>query len=277
MNNTEDLSGKLADIFYIPALILGTLFMILPVYLMFKVSVSSPQEVLTQHPTFGIQNFTLEHWKGVIQSGRLWAPLSKSFIVATGTAIISMIIAAPGAYVISRMDRKIKYITIISLFFTRMFPAVGIALPVSVEFIKLGLLDTNLGLILAHLIKVLPFLAWILVGTFETIPQDLEKAASVDGASKMQILLKVVFPIALPGIAVGTMFAWLQSWNEFTYALYMTLADKTLPLQVFYYVNRGGVFATAAYATILTIPVAIITFFLQKYMKSGYLSGAIKG
>ncbi|GAB6098623.1 carbohydrate ABC transporter permease [Halanaerocella petrolearia] len=277
MKTPNDLSGRMVNVLYKPALILATLFMIFPVYLIVKVSVSSPQEVFTQHPTFWIHNFTWEHWINVIKSGRLWQPLSKSFIVATGTAIISMLIAAPGAYVISRMDKKVKYITIVSLFFTRMFPAVGIALPVSVKFIELGLLDTNLGLILAHLIKVLPFLAWILVGTFETIPRDLEKAASVDGATKIQTLLKVVFPIALPGIAVGTMFAWLQSWNEFTYALYMTLSNKTLPLQVFYYVNRGGVFATAAYATILTIPVAIITFFLQKYMRSGYLSGAIKG
>ncbi|WDC84369.1 ABC transporter permease subunit [Caloramator sp. mosi_1] len=93
---------------------------------------------------------------------------------------------------------------------------------------------------MAHLIEQLPFIAWILVSTFETIPVDLEEAASIDGAGRIRTLIKVVFPLAAPGLAVAAMFTWLNSWNEFTYALYLSLTTKTLPLQIYYYVLRGG-------------------------------------
>ncbi|MCF6092788.1 carbohydrate ABC transporter permease [Microaerobacter geothermalis] len=273
----SDWVGRLAKAASIPFLLLFSFVTIIPVYIMFKVSVAEPSEVLTQHPTFWIHQFNFSHWMKVFQSGNLWEPLFKSLVVATGTTFLAILIAAPAAYVISRLPKGWKYGIILSLLFTRMFPDVGIALPIAVNFIKFNLLDTNIGLILAHLIPNLPFLAWILVGTFDTIPQDLEKAATVDGATRFQSLVKVVFPLALPGIAVGAMFIWLNSWNEFTYAIYLTLTDRTLPLQTYYYVSRGDWFQSAAYSTILTIPVILITFILQRYLKSGYLSGAVKG
>ena len=164
-----------------------------------------------------------------------------------------------------------------TLFFTKMFPTVGIALPISIRFLKWNLLDSNIGLIMAHLIGQLPFMAWILVSTFSAIPKDLEEAAEIDGAGRMRTLLSVIFPVAVQGIAVSGLYVWLNSWNEFTYALYLSLSTKTLPLGVYYYVQRGGFFQQAAYATILAIPVIIITFILQRYLKSDYLSGAVKG
>lgn len=254
-----------------------SVIMLIPVYIMFKVSVSAPQDVLTAHPPYWIEHFTWDHWQNVFAAGNLWDPLRKSFTVATMTTIVGVFVAAPAAYVISRMDKKWKYIFILGLLFTRMFPDIGIALPISVNFIQWNLADTDLGLVLAHLIPNLPFLAWILVGTFETIPRDLEQSAFIDGATRIQSLTRVVFPIASPGIAVGALFVWLNSWNEFTYALYLTVSERTLPLQTYYYINRGDWFQSAAYSVFLTIPVIIITFFLQRYMKTGYLSGAVKG
>jgi trehalose transport system permease protein len=273
----SDLWGNISRQGSLPLLIIFSLLMIIPVYLMFKISVSHPQDVLTQHPPFWIENFTFKHWIRVFESGNLWDPLMKSFVVATTTTLIGILIAAPAAYVISRLPKGYRYGIILSLLFTRMFPDVGIALPISVQFIEWNLLDTDFGLILAHLIPNLPFLAWILVGTFEAIPTDMEKAAMVDGASRIGALTRVIFPIASPGIAVGAMFVWLNSWNEFTYAMYMTMTENTLPLQTYYYVVRGDWFQSAAYSTILTIPVIIVTFLLQRYMKSGFLSGAVKG
>ncbi len=260
-----------------PFLLLATLFFVTPVYLMFKVSFSSPGEVLTAHPTFWFREFTLEHWRDVFTSGYLTRPLIKSLTVATMTTALALVIVAPGSYVISRMPKGIKYTVVLGLFFTRMFPDVGIALPIAVTFIKWNLLDTNTGLVLAYLTKVLPFIAWVLVGTFDTIPEDLEKAAWVDGANRIQSLLKVVLPLAAPGMAVAAMLVWLEAWNEFTFALYLTLSENTLPLQTFYYVQRGNWFDAAAYSALLTIPVMIVTFFLQRYLRTGYLSGSLKG
>ncbi|PAB60511.1 sugar permease [Anaeromicrobium sediminis] len=272
----KDKFGTVVNKISFPLLILFTIATLIPIYILIKVSISKPADVLTQHPTFLIHNFTTKHWSKVLASGKLWPAFNRSFTVASFTALFAIIIATPASYVISRLDKKVKYVVILSLFFTRMFPNVGIALPISVKFIKWNLIDSNLGLVLAHLIEQLPFITWILVGTFETIPVDLEKSAMIDGASRIRALISIVIPIATPGIAVAALYVWLNSWNEFTYALYLSLSENTLPLQVYYYINRGGFFQTATYATILAIPVALITYALQKHLKSDSLGGAIK-
>jgi trehalose transport system permease protein len=272
-----DWLGSACRALFWPALAVILFLFTVPVYLLLKVSISPPSEVLTQHPSFWIHHPTFEHWAAVLQGGELWGPLTKSLLVATFTTILAVAIAAPASYVIARFPRKIRYATILSLLFTRMFPDILIALPVAIIFIKWGLLDTVPGLVLAHLIGNLPFLAWILVGTFETIPATLEEAANVDGCSRLGALVRVIFPAAAPGIMVGALFVWLNSWNEFTYAMYLSTANKTLPLQTYFYQIKGSWFDSAAYATVLTIPVVLITFALQRYLVSGSLSGAVKG
>src|SRR5205823_3953798 len=130
-----------------------------------------------------VTNFTLQYWKEAFQTGGLTDPLTKSLVVASATTLAAIVIAAPAAYVISRLRPAVRYTVVIGLLVTRMFPEFTIGISVATRFAKLGLLDTYLGLILAHLIGSLPFIAWILVGTFETIPIDLEEAAQIDGAS----------------------------------------------------------------------------------------------
>ena len=250
---------------------------VLPLLVLLKVSISAPQDVMTAHPPFGIYNPTLEHWRNILSSDALWSSGRHSLIVATGTAALAVLIAAPAAYVISRLPRGWRYGVILALLFTRMFPDVAIAMPVAINFLRLGLNDTDLGLILAHLVPNLPFVAWILVGTFETIPREIEEAAFVDGNGKVGTLARVVMPIAAPGIAVAALFAWLASWNDLVYAIYLFLGERTLPLMTFYYSNRGSVFDTATFAVLLTIPVMLVTLALQRYVESGTLSGAIKG
>ncbi len=267
---------NLAPLWYAGGLLI-VLFTVLPLYLMVKISISPPLEVFSPHPTFIPHAVTAEHWRALLTSEALWPPLGKSLAVATWTMVGAIGLAAPAAYVISRLPRSWRYILLLALFAGRMVPEVGIALPVAVSFLHWGLLDTQLGLVLTHLIRTLPFVAWILVGTFETIPVEVEEAAEVDGCHRLGVLTRIVFPLALPGVAVAGLFAWLESWNEFTYALYLSLIEKTLPLQVYYYVIRGSWFDSATYATILTVPVIVVTAWLQRYLKAGYLAGAVKG
>jgi len=250
---------------------------VLPLLVLVKVSISAPEEVMTGHPPFLIYNATLDHWRDILNSDALFSSARHSLIVATGTAVFCVLIAAPAAYVISRLPRAWRYSLILGLLFTQMFPDVGIAMPVAITFLRLGLNDTDLGLILAHLVPTLPFVAWILVGTFETIPREVEEASFVDGNGKVGTLARVVMPLAAPGIAVGALFAWLKSWNDLVYAIYLFLGERTLPLMTFYYSNRGSVFDTATFAVLLTIPVMLVTLALQRYVEAGTLSGAIKG
>jgi len=251
-------------------------FTVAPLYLMVKVSVSDPADIMTQHPPFLIHRPTLRHWNRVLASGEFWPPLKKSLIVATFTALGALLLAVPAAYAISRLQRRWKYALLLSLFFTRMFPEVGVALPIAMTFIRWGLFDTYPGLVLAHLVYVLPIAAWILTGAFETIPRELEEAAAVDGCTTWGTLTRVVLPLALPGLSVAALFSWLLSWEEFTFALYLTLTERTLPLQVYYYVYQGNWFLTATYTTLVTVPVLLLTYGLQRYLKAGYLAGAIK-
>ncbi len=152
-----------------------------------------------------------------------------------------------------------------------------IALPIATVLLRLRLDETALGLSMAHMLLVIPIVTFILVGTFETIPRDLEEAAMTDGCSRLRALWHVSIPLALPGIAVAVIFSWLLSWEEFTYAIYLAVFSKTLPLQIFQFVDRGEPITAAVYAVLVTIPVIIIAYSLQKYLKAGYLAGAVKG
>jgi len=250
---------------------------IAPVYFMVSLSVMDPSEFFRPHPAYFPTKLTTEWWERVLKSEDLYPAFTKSLIVATVTTAVAVVIAVPGAYAISRLAPNIKYFLILSLFFTRMYPEIGIALPVAVFFLRMGLYESIIGLVFAHLILVLPVCAWILVGAFETIPRDLEEAASVDGASRLGTLQRVVIPLAAPGISVAAIFSWLLSWDEVTYARFLTLLHPTLPIQILDIIGRSGPTVVATWATIVTIPVVIITYLMQRWLRADYLAGAVKG
>ncbi|PYM60368.1 MAG: carbohydrate ABC transporter permease, partial [Candidatus Rokuibacteriota bacterium] len=145
------------------------------------------------------------------------------------------------------------------------------------HFARLGLVDTYLGVTVAHVIGALPFIAWILVGAFAGVPIDLEEAAGLDGASRFQTLWRVVFPAALPALAVAALFVWLYSWNEFLYARLLTTSQNTLPLQVFQAIDRGTKQQMAAVAAVLVLPILVVVAFLQRYLRPDAVAGALKG
>ena len=251
--------------------------LLLPLYVLFKVSVSSLAEATAPRPSYWIREWDWTNWDRLLDWEIIGEPLRHSLTVAFGTAILAIVIAAPAAYVISRLPGGIRFGIILSLLFTRMFPEVIIATPIASNFFQWGLNDTDVGLMMAHLIRTLPLVAWVLVGTFEVIPRELEEASAVDGNGRIGTLLKVVLPLAAPGIAVAAIFAWLDSWNDLLYAIYLFLTEQTLPLITLYYSNRGNVTDVATFSIILTIPVILLTLFLQRWIRSGYLSGAVKG
>jgi trehalose transport system permease protein len=266
----EDLAFWVVALIFIVALLT-------PLYVLFKVSVSTLSQATAPRPSYLIHDPTWDNWDRLLSWDIIGEPLRHSLTVATGTAIIAILLAAPAAYVISRLPRGVRYATVLGLLFTRMFPEVIIATPIASNFFDWGLNDTDTGLIMAHLIRSLPLAAWVLVGTFEVIPRELEEASFVDGNGRVGTLLKVVLPLALPGIAVAGIFAWLDSWNDLLYAIYLFLTEDTLPLLTYYYSTRGNVTDVATVSIILTIPVILLTLFLQRWIRSGYLSGAVKG
>jgi trehalose transport system permease protein len=261
-----------------PFWVMGSaLIVIFPLYLIFMVSFAPGSALFGERPQLVVTNFTLRWWQEAFESAGLISPLIKSVVVASVTTVLAIVIAAPAAYVISRLRPAIRYTVVIGLLVTRMFPEFTIGISVATRFAGWGLLDTYVGVILAHLIGSLPFIAWILVGTFETIPIDLEEAAQIDGASRLSTLVRVVFPIAAGGIAVASLFVWLYSWNEFLYARLLTTNQLTLPLKVFQAIDRGSTQSMATVAAILTLPILLVVYFLQRYLRPGALTGAVKG
>jgi trehalose transport system permease protein len=258
-------------------IIITLLIVLFPIYLIFMVSFAPGIALFGERPDLFITDPTLQWWQDMIRQGALVPPLIKSLVVASLTTILAIVIASPAAYVISRLRPGLRYTIVIGLLVTRMFPEFTIGISVATRFSSLGLVDTYLGVILAHLIGSLPFIAWILVGTFETVPRDLEEAAAIDGASRLKALVRVVFPLALPGIAVASLFVWLYSWNEFLYARLVTTTQNTLPLQVFQAIDRGSNQEMATVAAVLTLPILFVVYFLQRYLRPGALAGAVKG
>jgi len=265
-----------------PLWVIGSILLVLfPLYLIFMVSFAPGSALFGERPLLFVppSDYTLRWWQEAFESAGLISPLVKSLIVASVTTVLAVAIAAPAAYVISRLRPAIRYTVVIGLLVTRMFPEFTIGISVATRFAGISWLglDTYQSVILAHLIGSLPFIAWILVGTFETIPIDLEEAAQIDGASRLGTLVRVIFPVAAGGIAVASLFVWLYSWNEFLYARLLTTNQLTLPLKVFQAIDRGTKQSMATVAAILTLPILLIVYFLQRYLRPGALTGAVKG
>ena len=247
-----------------------------PLYVLLKVSISPPAEVMTAHPTLIPHGVTGQHWQRVLSSGQVTSPLRKSLVVASGVAIFALLLGAPAAYSLAQLAPRWRYSILLGLFLCRMLPEVSIAMPIAVIFIRWGLMDTPVGLILAHLTMVLPVTAWVLTTTFGTIPREVEEAAALDGCGTLQTLWRIILPLARPGLVVATLLAWLFSWEEFVLATYLTLGDKTMPLHVYYYLYQGNWFVTAVAAVLMTLPVFVLSTFLQRYIRVTSLAGAVR-
>jgi trehalose transport system permease protein len=258
-------------------IVAALLLVLFPIYLLVMVSVAPGDAIFGERPALVVTEPTFRFWQRVIARGDLWRPLFKSVTVACATTLAGVAIAAPGAYVVARLPAGLRYTLVVGLLVTRMFPEFAVGVSVATRFAQRGLVDSYAGLTLAHLIAALPFIAWILVGTFEGIPREVEEAASVDGASRVGTLARVVFPAAAPGIAVAALFVWLYSWNEFLYARLLSTSQYTLPLQVFQAVDRGTKQQMAAVASVLVVPILLVVAVLQRFLRPGALAGAIKG
>ena len=163
---------------------------------------------------------------------------------------------------------------------TRIFPPITTAIPYYVIIKNVNLADTYLALILTYVSYGLPFVIWLMLGFFQDLPADIEKAAIVDGCSMWQRFTRVVLPLALPGLAVTAIFAFIYSWNEFLYASMLTSFNaKTLPVVISGYISdkflRWG--EMSALGTMMLIPVIIFAAAAQKYLVRGLTFGAVKG
>lgn len=200
-----------------------------------------------------------------------------SFLVAIGSTLASLVLGLPAAYGIARYRLNALGVTIL---IARIIPGISFLIPWYIIFSMLRLVDTYTALILSHMLVGLPFVIWIMIAYFESLPLEIEEAGAIDGCSKLKVFLQIVLPISGPGIITASLMSIIFSWNNFMFSVILAAEKtKTLPIAVFNFlsyseVNWGGLMAAA---TIITTPVLVIALLAQKFVIDGLSAGAVKG
>lgn len=260
--------------------VLVCLYVIFPIYLLVLFSFLPIQDTLQSklpHLWPKFSHLTLHNlYYALFQIG-LYEPLTRSLLVALMVGALALAMGIPAAYGLSKLPLRTANLISTTLFLANMLPAITIAIPVSVEFVKIGLWNTIPGLALAQELIVLPLTVFLILGAFQGLPKDLENQARVDGAGIWQVLSRILIPLSMGGIVAAFLLSFMMSWDEFTFAIILSPVKHTLPVIIYDNIYRGPVTATTAFALIATIPVLILTVFLSKFLKAEYLSGGLVG
>jgi multiple sugar transport system permease protein len=208
------------------------------------------------------------------------ANLENSLIVASGTLALGLALAVPASYAFSRFRFRGRKTFRILFLVVNMFPVILLLLPLFIIFRGLHLLDTYLALILADATFALPFAVWLLSGYMESIPRDLDEAAMIDGASRLQAIRLVIMPLALPGVIAVGIYLFIASWNEYLFALMLSgerVRTVTVALQMFIGENQVQWGLLTAGGTLVALPVVLLFLAVQRHLVSGLTGGAVKG
>ncbi|NOE19078.1 ABC transporter permease subunit [Ruegeria atlantica] len=250
---------------YRAGVILLCAWVIVPLYLLFVNTMSSPDTV-NSFPKSFLPEFdmgSLEFFAGF--QGMLTA-LWNSVVVALMTMVMSIAIGAPAGYALSRFDFRGKELFRLLILLTRAFPLPLLALPLAVLFIRTGLDDTAFGLALVHTTLAIPFAVLITFSLFSGIPLELEEAAWTLGCTRLTAFTKVILPLVLPGITASAIFAFVISWNEVFAAAVLTIENRTLPAFLLQTLGEAPLHLKFAGGFILVVPALIFIFAVRKYL-----------
>jgi len=258
------------------------LFVLLfPFYWMVITTFKPNEELLSREGNpFWVKNPTLAHVKKLLFDTAYPEWLLNTIIVSVAATVISLAFSVLAAYAIERLRfRGSRYVGL-SIFLAYLVPPSILFIPLAAIVYKAQLYDTRLALILTYPTFLIPFCTWLLMGYFKSIPYELEECALIDGATRLQILWRIVLPLAVPGLISAGIFAFTLSWNEFIYALTFISSSevKTVPVGVVTELVEGDVYhwgSLMAGALLGSLPVAILYSFFVEYYVSG-LTGAVK-
>ena len=276
MNRSRRL-GQLAAIFLLG---LALSFLLGP-FVWQIITAVKPQGQLGQLPPLLPSHPTWQSFATVLgTSGFLRAGLN-SFLVASFVVLVALVFGVPASYALAKFNLRGGSLMLTVLLAFSMFPPIANVAPLYLLLIRLGIRDSILGVVLAHSVFALPFAVWLLTSFFREIPNDLYRAARIDGCSHLGVLRHVVLPLAVPGLLSVALLVFIFSWNEFLYAFTLTASDRsrTLPVAIALFpgiheIPWGEISAAAVLAT---LPCVVLMLVFERYIVSGLTTGAIKG
>jgi len=245
------------------------------------------REILAKPPIWIPEQLTLNNFTKIFGIGQETVAIPvlsyfwNSLVIATTSTVIALIIGMAGGYAFARFRFRFKNVWFLGLMLFRTVPGIALSLPVFMLWSRLGIIDTQMGLIIVYVSLNVPFTIWLIDGFFRQIPMSLSEAAQVDGCTRWQAFWKIEFPLAKSGVAAAGVFAFLTSWNEYALASQLTRStdSKTLPVGLMDFTSQFTIdwAGMCAMAVIIIVPALILTFLVQKHLIAGLTFGGVKG
>ncbi len=260
------------------ALLLVLLITVFPFYWMLSTSLKTTVQTFAYPPVFVFAP-TLEHYRSAFQDYGVGGSLVNSLIVSLSTTFLALLIGTPAAYALARYEFRGKRDLWFWFITNRMVSPIVLALPIFLIATQLRLIDTHLVLILVYLTFTLPIVVWLCSDQFRTIPKELDEAAFVDGLGVFGTFFRIALPLALPGVVVSAILAFIFSWNELLYPLILTRnTARTAPVAATSFMSGyelpwGEIMATG---TLIVLPVIIFAILVSKHLVRGLTMGAVK-
>lgn len=254
------------------------LFFLLPIYYVISMSFMHDVDTFAYPPKF-LFSPTFDNFNQIFQDGILSKNLVNSIIISSACVAFGIIVGIPASYALSRMKNKSVPLLMFFILVVRLIPPMSLLLPIFSMYVKTGLIDTHLGMIILDLTFVLPLNVWMQKTFFDGVPKEMEEAAEIDGANTWQTLLFVVVPLIAQALVATAIFSWIQAWNEYLFAMVITRSNaKTIIIAVNNYINFDEMHwgELAATAVVICMPVILFSVFVKKYLISGMTAGGVK-
>ncbi|MCZ0981220.1 carbohydrate ABC transporter permease [Streptomyces diastatochromogenes] len=251
-----------------------------PVYWMINTAFKPAKDAIDPDPHFFPSTFTLENFKRALDIADFWGPVLRSLTVSLVVVVIGIAVGLLAALAISRFSFRGRKAVIVGILAVQMVPLVAMIIPVFLLLNDLGQYDRLSGLIITYLTFILPFTVWTLRGFIVNIPKELEEAAMVDGCTRTGAFVRVVFPLLAPGMVATSVYAFIQAWNEYLYALMlMSQQNQTATVWLSNFITKNGTeyAPMMAGSTMMAVPIVILFLLVQRKMAAGLTAGAVKG
>jgi ABC-type glycerol-3-phosphate transport system permease component len=255
-------------------------FSLLPFAWMVLTSVKPDADIVSRTPVLVPREFRFDRYPAVLTGG-FGRNLVNSVVVSGATVVAALAFAFLAAYVLARFHLRWRHYLLLLVMSVQMFPLVVLVIPLYRMLQRFDLINTYQGLVISYLAFTLPLAIYVLRGFLAAIPRDLEEAAQVDGATRAGAIVRIVLPLAAPGLAATAILAFITAWNEFLFALvFTTEANRyTLPVALNSFMGRGltdwGMVMTAS--VLFTLPVIAFFVAAHRHLTTGLVVGATKG